>query len=203
MAFPRPSPVDRIMASLARNLPYRVQRALPSRLAVPLLDRRNRGRSDTTSHATWAVDDEIVVSAYWLRVNDEQGPAISVHFRAEEILRIDCLDRRPHLHYCQVESRARRGQGRIWLDERTADHLIERAEYELTHNLDFSLHLVRRRSVQRHQLPRDRLTEVGAAAASHLRALVDQNGFTPVPGDVTGRGIDSRGDIGPAPSIEG
>lgn len=201
MVFSGPPSVDRILESAARHVPYRVQRVLPNRLAVPLLDRRSRGRNDTTSHATWTVDDEIEVSAYWLRFGGEQGPALSAHFGAEEILRIDCLDRRPHLHYCQVESRARRGQDRVWLDERTADQLIERAEYELTHNLAFSLHLHRSRSVQKHRLDHDRLTVVGAAAAAHLRTLVEEHELTLAPSDGAGRGIDSRGDIGPAPSI--
>jgi hypothetical protein len=193
---------DRIVEILATHLPYRLQRRLPARLAVPLLARRGYERTDTADRAEWVVDDAIVVSAYWLRFCDEHGPAISVHFRDEELMRIDCLNRNPHVHYGHAESLHRHGHGRVWLPERTAETLIERAEYELTNNLAFSLHLHRSRRAQQHPIDRSRLAAIGAEAAAHLRELVATHGFDGLPENTAPEGIDSPAQDRPAPTID-
>jgi hypothetical protein len=184
---------NRVFDTLARILPYRVQCRLPNRLAVPVLARRNPDREDATQRAEWALDSALLVSAYWLRFGGQQGPAMSVHFRGEEILRIDCLNRSPHVHYCHAESLPRHGDGRVWLPEQPPEALIDRAQFELTRNLQFSLHLHRSRRVQRHPIDDTRLAEIGAEAAAHLRHLVGLNGFDWTTADAVDGGIDSPG----------
>ncbi len=157
------------------KLPYRVLMRLPHRIAVPLMALRTLERQDAADRMSWTIDGRLRVDAYWLRFNETSGPALSVFCDEEEMLRIDCLAGSPHLHYCVAQSLVRHGQDRIDLSE-TDDHdLIARACFELEHNLSFSLHLHRRRSVQRHHVDQARLSAVASEVEDHLRSLVQHH----------------------------
>ncbi len=153
-------------------LPYRVLMRLPHRIAVPLMAHRTLTREDTVDRRSWTLDHRLRTEAYWLRFDNTSGPALSVFCDDEEFLRIDCLAGSPHLHYCVAQSLLRPGQDRIDLIETTDHDLVDRACFELEHNLGFSLHLHRRRSVQQHQLDRTRLDTVASEVGEHLRHLV-------------------------------
>lgn len=160
---------------LAARLPYRVLTRLPRSIAVPALSHRTPSRSDVVDRLTVAVDEHIQLEAYWLRFGGSSGPAVSVSFDDEELLRIDGLVGSPHMHYCQSESRARLGQRRVLLPESSDHDLIERTCFEVQHNLGFALHLHRRRSVQRHQVDPIRLASVIDDAHRHLLDCVRLN----------------------------
>lgn len=123
------------------------------------------------------IDDEVTVEAYWLRFGGAEGPGASVWWRSLETMRIDCLDREPHLHYNVATSRGRTGgNGRVWLNSDDPRELIDRVEYELANNIPFALHLVPTRRARHHTLDPARAAAVAAEAAAHLRSLVAELG---------------------------
>ena len=132
-----------------RRLPKRYVRRLPRRLAVPELSARGWPRADTEDVRSVAVPDPFRLEAYWLRVHGAEGPALSLFLRDDEILRVDCLPENPHVHYGLAEARHRRPmEGRVYAAPAGYDELIDRAVFELAHNVAYCTGLHRDRAVR-------------------------------------------------------
>ena len=135
--------------------------------------KRVEPRQDTSAEATFRVDRELHVCAYWLRLEGDEGPAASVFWRDTEIMRIDMLQANPHLHYRFYGSRGHVGASRAQVQPAPAAVLVDRLEHELAANMAFALHIDPRPAVNRHQLESETVGRVAADASRHLRAQVD------------------------------
>ena len=99
-----------------RRLPKRYLRWLPSRLAVPVLSATGWPRGHTEDVRVVTVPRPFRLEAYWLHVGGQQGPAYSLFYEDDEILRVDCLPEGGHIHYGLAEARHRNpAQARVFL----------------------------------------------------------------------------------------
>lgn len=175
--------LDTVLDRAVTVAPHRVLFRLPRWLAIPLLARRDPNLQELSGSRAWQVDDRIQVLAHWIDFRGDSGPGTIAMIDGEEILRIDFLDRDPHVHYCVAESRYRHGHGRVWVADRDVESLIDRAQWELERNLAFSLHLHRRRSIQRHRPDSTVLGLVAAEVATHHRTLAARHRVAAAPAE--------------------
>jgi hypothetical protein len=156
-----------------RRLPTRYVRWLPRRLAVPELSARGWPRADTEDAVSVAVPDPYRLEAYWLRINGQEGPSFSLFLGDDEILRVDCLPEDPHVHYGLAESRKWRPvEDRVYVTPGGYDELIDRAVFELAHNVGFCTGLHRERAVRRTPVDDAPFQVAADEVGRHLRALV-------------------------------
>ncbi len=128
-----------------RRLPKRYLRWLPSRLAVPVLSATGWPRAHTEDVRVVAVPRPFRLEAYWLHVGGQQGPAYSLFYEDDEILRVDCLPEGGHIHYGLAEARHRNpAQARVFLPPGPLADQVERATFELATNVPYCTGLDRR-----------------------------------------------------------
>lgn len=140
-----------VARSRIRSVLWRFGRALPRRWGVPLLNRLALPRRATHHHTDVAVPAPFRLDVYVLTDrHGDRGPAASLWLGREEVLRLDCLSRRPHLHYGLGESRWLGASGTsIQLPATTTDEAVQRVGFELATNLPWALATSYRRSHRR------------------------------------------------------
>jgi hypothetical protein len=122
-----------------RRLPRRSMVALLNRIDARFADRLGRGvppRVATRDDRRRALG-ALAVRVYWIERPGEVGPATSVYWGHQELLRIDLFDEQAHLHYGFAPQLRRPGGGgaRIFVDVDTDDDRAARAAWEVRHNL--------------------------------------------------------------------
>src|SRR5690606_9086533 len=122
--------------TLGRRIPKPVLLRLPRRWAVPVLPARGWPRACTRDALEVRVPEPFRLEAYWLVIDGQEGPAVSLFHEDDEILRVDCLPVRPHVHYNLAEARHRGAvEDRVYIPEAPPDELIDRATFEVAHNV--------------------------------------------------------------------
>jgi hypothetical protein len=134
---------------LLKRVPRRYVRRLPAGVAVPVLSTLGWPRQLIEDERVVEVPEPFRLDVYWLEIGGEEGPAASLFLEDDEILRLDCLPDTPHAHYGLAESRHRGpAEGRVYFPPgNVADH-IDRAVFELSHNVAYCTGLHRRRSIR-------------------------------------------------------
>jgi hypothetical protein len=161
------------MTSPLQRIPKRYLRRLPRRVAVPLLTATGWPRAHTEERREFAVPAPFRLEAYWLHAGDDEGPAYSLFHGVDEILRVDCLRESPHIHYGLAESRHRGpAEPRVYLPPASESDQIDRATFELAHNVPYCTGLHRRRSVRTAPIDHEAFRRASAEVGDHLRALV-------------------------------
>ena len=156
-----------------RRLPKDVLRRLPRRVAVPELSARGWPRGDTDEVLEVEVPAPFRLEAYWLRVGDDEGPAYSLFREDDEVLRVDCLGPKGHIHYGLAEARHRGpAEARVYLPSSTVDEQVDRAAFELARNVGYCVGLDRRRSVRSTPVDAEAFARAAGEVAGHLHALV-------------------------------
>ena len=160
-----------------RRVMARLGHALPRRWGVPLLARQAPPRRATAHHADVPVPAPFRLDVYLLTDrHGDRGPAASLWLDGEELLRMDCLSQRPHLHYGLAESRWLGAAGTsIRLPHGTVDDAVDRVAFELAHNLPWVLATSYRRSHRRMVATLDRGAFARAAQemATTMRRLAE------------------------------
>lgn len=160
-----------------RRIPgYWLQR-LPARLAVPVLSTTSWPRSSIEDLRTVAVPDPFRLLTYWLRIGEDEGPALSLFHDDDEILRIDCLRESPHIHYGLAEA-IHRGpaEPRVYLPPASAERQIDRAVFELAHNVAYCIGLHHKRSVRTAAVDQTPFVDAANEVGRHLRDLLARHG---------------------------
>jgi hypothetical protein len=140
---------------------------------VPELTARGWPRGHTEDVLRVDVPEPFRLEAYWLHVGDDQGPAYSLFFEADEILRVDCIGAKGHIHYGLAESRHRApAEPRVYLPASTAADQVDRAAFELARNVGYCTGLHRRRAVRRAPVDSAAFAAAADEVATHLHALV-------------------------------
>lgn len=113
------------------------------------------------------------LEVYWLRIDDDEGPAFSLFHRTDEILRVDCLRDRPHIHYALAETRYLDAvDKRVYMAPGPVEDLIDRAVYGLGHNVAYCTGRHRDRAVRNAPVDQTALRTVAGEVGDHLRSLV-------------------------------
>jgi hypothetical protein len=142
---------------------------------VPELTARGWPRGHTEDVLRVDVPEPFRLEAYWLHVGDDQGPAYSLFFEADEILRVDCIGAKGHIHYGLAESRHRSpAEPRVYLPPSDVDQQVDRAAFELARNVGYCTGLHRRRSVRTMPVDTDAFARAAHEVADHLHALLAQ-----------------------------
>jgi hypothetical protein len=160
-----------------RRIPKRYLRRLPRRVAVPVLTATGWPRAHIEDRREFAVPEPFRLEAYWLHFGDDEGPAYSLFHGPDEILRVDCLQRSPHVHYGLAESRHRGpAEARVYLPPASPTDQVDRATFELAHNVGYCTGLHRRRSVRMASIDEEAFGRAAAEVGDHLRELVARHG---------------------------
>ena len=155
------------------RIPKRHVRRLPRRLAVPVLSATGWPRACTEDVREFEVPAPFRLEAYWLRVHGDEGPAYSLFYEGDEILRVDCLGEAGHIHYGLAEARHRNpAEARVYLPPGSPADQVERATFELARNVAYCTGLHRRRAVRATPVDDEAFARAAAAVGDHLRALV-------------------------------
>lgn len=166
-------PVRRLLA----RIPKRYLRRLPARLAVPLLSSRAWPRAQMDDVRPIAVPEPFRLEVYWLTVLGQQGPALSLFLEGDEILRVDCLPEGPHCHYGLAESHHRGpSEARVYFPPGDLTAQIDRAVFELGHNVPYCTGLHRRRSWRNASIDRDAFARAADDAGVAMRDLLALHG---------------------------
>ncbi len=116
------------------------------------------------------VNDEVRLEVFWKRLAIGQGPAVSLFMLGEEVLRIDCFgSERPHLHasfFMPVQ-----GEERLLIPEVTVEAQIDRAKFELCHNVAYYQARVLNANIRQIRLEPAALSEAAEKAASIMRGF--------------------------------
>ena len=121
------------------------------------------------------VDERVSIDTYWLTSpTGQEGPAASVFWGDDEIMRIDILERRPHVHYRLYESLGVPGRQSVELQPVSAGDPLAQLRWQLSRNIPYALHLDRRRAVQRHVLSQPAVDAAVDTAVAHLALLLDE-----------------------------
>ncbi len=107
---------------------------LPSRLNSP----------NVSDIGSCRIGNAARLDVYWLEGDITPGPGASVLVHGDEVMRLDCLGpNRGHMHINLRQSRGFRGGGsaRLYFREQAIAEQIERACFELEHNLSYALAL--------------------------------------------------------------
>lgn len=108
--------------------------SLPSRRASPAI-------KDLESEA---IRPGVSLDVYWLCTEDGRGPAASLLIFGDEVMRFDCLGPgagHMHLNLRQARGAANGGAARLYFREQEVAEQIERACFEVEHNLPYVLTL--------------------------------------------------------------
>ncbi|WCO68666.1 hypothetical protein PO878_07980 [Iamia majanohamensis] len=172
-------PVSSIVAGsplavrVLRRTPPRWLRALPDRVSVPLVAARRHERANVEDVVLLEGPGVLTTSAYWLTTRGDEGPAASVFYGCEEILRVDVLATAPHVHYGFNRHRGSDGgEGRVYLPPVVGGDAAARVHHELAHNLPVCLGSHPRRAVRQMRIDQSEAEAVAGRAARHLDALV-------------------------------
>jgi hypothetical protein len=158
-----------------RRVPTRLLRRLPARVAVPVLSTRAWPRAHTEDVRVVAVPAPYRLEAYWLRIGEDEGPALSLFFAADEVLRVDCLGERGHIHYGLAESRHRgAAESRVYLPPSSVSEQIDRATFELARNVAYCTGLHRLRSVRATTVDAEAFAQAADEVGAHLHDLLDR-----------------------------
>jgi hypothetical protein len=127
-------------------------------------------RVSARDHRHRPLEEELRIAAYWIERPGEVGPAVSVFWRDQEVMRLDLFDEGAHIHYGLAQALVRPGAGsaRIYLPPISIEERAERARFELRHNLEWCLRT--HPSLPARRVDLDRLDLDGAA--DWLRAQV-------------------------------
>jgi hypothetical protein len=165
--------VVRLRKRYLRRIPRHWLRRLPSGIAVPILTELGWPRADTCDEREIEVPDPFRLEAYWLRVGDDEGPAASLFYGVDEILRIDCLRANPHLHYGLAESRHRApAEARTYFPPASMEEQIDRAVFELGRNVAYCTGLHRSWRVRTAPVDEVAFQQAAEVVGEHLRDLV-------------------------------
>lgn len=135
----------------------------------------SQNRQDVRVHP---VQPKMEILSYWLDARiggGGTGPCLSVYCYGFEVLRFDCFGSGAgHFHITAFMPWVSRA-GRFWFSEQAVEAQIERALFELTHNIETYLRLNPRRRVRRMRVDPAAMTtacqEVRAALMSHLERV--------------------------------
>lgn len=99
-----------------------------------------------------AINDQAELHVFWKVLSRGCGPAFSLFVCGDEVLRLDCFgDGEGHYHtqfYCPDTPK----RTRLHFFETTASAQVERAMFEITHNLDYYLQRHPRKCVRKTQM---------------------------------------------------
>ena len=121
------------------------------------------------------IGDELVATAYWIdRSEVGRGPAASVAWRDQELMRIDLFPTGPHIHYGLAQQRAVDASGaRVCLlpDEHGAAG-ADRAAFELEHNLTYCIATHPSRRIRKLHVDNETLARAAAQLREEIIDLV-------------------------------
>ncbi len=159
------------------RVPRRILRRLPAQISVPALRATGWPRSNMIDIRHLDVPEPFRLLAYWLTVGGEQGPSASLFLDEDEILRLDCLPDTPHLHYAIAEARHRGpAEPRVYLPPGDIDAHIDRAVFELGHNVGYCTGLHRQRSWRNVTVDEEAFGRSAAELGVVLRELLALHG---------------------------
>lgn len=119
------------------------------------------------------IQSRLRIETYWVGGKFGPGPGASVYAYDDEVMRFDCFgEPKGHMHINMKQSRLLPGGGsaRIKLPGSATDN-IERAFFELTHNLEYCLKLNQNRRIRRIKLKRERLSQAADWMRGNLLRL--------------------------------
>ena len=167
----------RVSQQYVRRIPKRYLRRLPRRFAVPVFSAGSWPRNTTEDHREVPVPEPYRLEVYWLCIGEDTGPAFSLFHRTDEVLRVDLLRASPHIHYNLAESRYRDGMDhRVYLPPAPMNHQIERAVFELGHNVPFCNGLHRDRAVRTRPIDQEAFAVAAEEVGRQLEALAALHG---------------------------
>jgi len=169
--------LQRISDRYVRRIPRRYLRRMPRRLAVPVFSAAGWPRYTTEDHRLVTVPEPYRLEVYWLCICEDTGPAYSLFHRTDELLRVDLLGSCPHIHYNLAESRYRDGMDhRVYLPPAPMDSQIDRAVFELAHNVPYCNGLHRNRAIRTRPIDQEAFAVAATEVGRHLRALAELHG---------------------------
>lgn len=159
------------------RVPKRYLRRMPRRLVVSYFTARGWPRHTTADHREVTVPEPYRLEVYWLCIGEDIGPAYSLFLRSDEVLRVDLLRDSPHIHYNLAESRYRDGMDhRVYVPPGPEDTLIDRAVFELVHNIPYCNGRHRDRSIRTQPIDQQAFAVAAEEVGRHLRDLADLHG---------------------------
>ncbi len=118
------------------------------------------------------VDDRIRLDVYWKILNLGKGPSLILNIFGEEVLRFDFFgEGAGHYHVTVPEFKAS-AKSLLFLPEKTVSAQIDRAIFELTHNLDWYLHRHPLGKIRNLSVNKTKLQHVAAQAQAQLLAYI-------------------------------
>jgi glycosyltransferase involved in cell wall biosynthesis len=183
--FPDHSPRNRSSAIAQRiwavvKRPKRLVSALPAWLTRRIRYYSAEPPRSVASHISELevlhVQQDIRVEVYWIAAKLASGPAASVYVFDDEVMRFDCFGSgRGHMHLNLKQSRLIPGGGGafIRISGGTQDD-IDRAYFDLNHNLEYCLRLNRNPRVRKIRLNPERLSEAAGWMRDRLTRLAAQ-----------------------------
>lgn len=127
------------------RLRRRLNRAMPhwlKRIFFPFVSLRARTTSLNVSEvATHTLAQGVRLDVYWLDVGMGAGPAASLCVEDDEVLRLDCIGDRGHLHMNMKQLRhiPHEDEPRFFLVTKSRREQVEEAAFHLERNLAFCL----------------------------------------------------------------
>lgn len=157
-----------------RRIPSALLYRLPTAVAVAIIRRQERGRFGVSDVRVIDGPGGFVVHAYSGPPDVVGGPAVSVYLDGGEVLRID-LGSEPHIHYRPVEAAALGPVlPRVLIGATDRASAIDRAVFEVQHNLAYCLQTDARRRVRASASTDFDFTDVAARLRHELRDLFEQ-----------------------------
>ncbi|MDZ7736274.1 MAG: hypothetical protein U5P41_09350 [Gammaproteobacteria bacterium] len=114
---------------------------------------------------------------YWLREPLGPAPASSLYIFDDEVLRLDCLGGEAgYLHMNMKQSRLlpQGVSARLYFSPGSVNDHIDRAVFELMHNLHYLQILNRNRRIRRLKVDRAELTRAAEWMRERMQALIEQ-----------------------------
>lgn len=153
--------------------PAIVQRWLKYRRPLP------RRSADPNKHSlqTRRINPGCELEIYWLDAALGSGPAASLYLLEDEVIRLDCLDTNAHMHLNMKQARLIPGasSARIWFPAGSFEDHINRAVFELAHNLDYAIKTNVSSRVRQQSPDPQELADAAKWMCFTMKRLVEEN----------------------------
>jgi hypothetical protein len=98
-------------------------------------------RENLSDVRTVPVGRDVEARVGWIDREHDHGPTCSIFGGGQELLRLDLFDEHPHIHYGLAQQRLHgSASARVLIPESSTAEHIDRAAYEIQHNLRWCLH---------------------------------------------------------------